>query len=766
MSNETLRSLIVTDPSLVDESIDVSGLRTQTDTDPRLLASIADFPGISYDPTSFDYLSDLNELFAYGLPLVDTQAATPPATGTPDSGSGSQVTVPGGINTLVTPRNTAEDQRLIDAGIGVQIGPGDPVVASGEIPRTQDELDEFNLRPVTDVSKRLVDEGVGLRIGETGPVFAPGEIPVTQAQLDAENRTPGSNVIPKDPSQMLPQISDSVILPRTTTSSIRDVYAAGDYSDVAGTLADPREKLDIITAEDAADPDGLLAKLGITGFNAREAAVKAAINKAVGGPVTLLIDALKEIVPPQDPRQTALNELYPDRTSAGTIASGLMKGYNPVSGGFLNTITGGKLGEPTKFGLQEAYQDRIDTVRETLSRQYGFTKEELDQIESGDITPSMNVKGYSKALGKTTNNIQKLADLAAGKKAEELALRGATSLVTGDIDADPTGDASIAETLAARDRLNLIDDIGVEGEDEDRFIDSVGGGVDQGAVELGGIDTTAPDIVNVQKVKEAIKKAEAERIQVNKLVKDGELVNINEIDTAINLADLSMNKFNELLDDNPDSAIDLIQSRTDGQEYLDDLEEIGEGTLDPSPGDSVLGFGGQLRDDDPAPSAPSFDPGQGCVDQRGEGEFGGAPPKDDDKPAPSAPAKTSQGVTTSQFQAFRDTGGNDKSSDDKGGCVIATHAVNSGAFTKDTKREAVRWCVKNLHRTWWGEAVRRGYRYYGQKAIDEGNAKNHYQEFKDYVAFGTGKRRTLKTAWTFVYRTVQFFIKGLFNAKR
>ena len=95
------------------------------------------------------------------------------------------------------------------------------------------------------------------------------------------------------------------------------------------------------------------------------------------------------------------------------------------------------------------------------------------------------------------------------------------------------------------------------------------------------------------------------------------------------------------------------------------------------------------------------------------------------------------------------------------GCVIATHAVNSGAFTKDTKREAVRWCVKNLHRTWWGEAVRKGYRYYGQKAIEEGNAKNHYQEFKDYVAFGTGKRRTLKTGWTFVYRTVQFFLRGL-----
>jgi hypothetical protein len=351
-------------------------------------------------------------------------------------------------------------------------------------------------------------------------VFAPGEIPVTQAQLDAENRIPVTPVSPSsqpiDPTGMLPQTRDSVILPRqtslqdelgikgdigvegedpgrfTATPPTGDVFAAGDFTDVAGTLADPREKLDIITAEDAADPDGLLAKLGITGFNAQEAAVKAAINKAVGGPVTLLIDALKEIVPPQDPRQTALNELYPDRTSAGTIASGLMKGYNPVSGGFLNTITGGRVGEPTKFGLEEAYNTRIANVRETLSEKYGFTKEELDQIEAGVITPSMNVKGYSKELGKTTNNIQKLADLAAGKKAEQLALRGATSLVTGDIDKDPTGDASIAETLAARDRLGLIDDIGVEGEDEDRFIDSVGGGVDQGAVELGEMDTTAP----------------------------------------------------------------------------------------------------------------------------------------------------------------------------------------------------------------------------------------------------------------------------------
>ena len=137
----------------------------------------------------------------------------------------------------------------------------------------------------------------------------------TQAELDEFNQRPVAPLSqPIDPTGMLPQTSDSVILPRqtslqdelgikgdigvegedpgrfTATPPTGDVFAAGDYSDVAGTLADPREKLDVITAEDAADPDGLLAKLGIPGFNAQEALVKAAINKAVGGPITLLID--------------------------------------------------------------------------------------------------------------------------------------------------------------------------------------------------------------------------------------------------------------------------------------------------------------------------------------------------------------------------------------------------------------------------------------------------------------------------------------------
>ncbi len=92
------------------------------------------------------------------------------------------------------------------------------------------------------------------------------------------------------------------------------------------------------------------------------------------------------------------------------------------------------------------------------------------------------------------------------------------------------------------------------------------------------------------------------------------------------------------------------------------------------------------------------------------------------------------------------------------GCVIATHAVANNGFSNDVKREAIRWCVKNLHKRWYGEAVRRGYRYHGIKAIEAGRAHNHYEEFKDYVDFATGRKRSLTNLGTFVYRTAQFLL--------
>ena len=67
---------------------------------------------------------------------------TAPATG--DQGQGTS----GGVGAPVVTDNTQFEQNLIDQGAGVQIGRG-PVVAPGEIPMTQQEMDDFNKIPVS-----------------------------------------------------------------------------------------------------------------------------------------------------------------------------------------------------------------------------------------------------------------------------------------------------------------------------------------------------------------------------------------------------------------------------------------------------------------------------------------------------------------------------------------------------------------------------------------------------------------------------------------
>ena len=127
-------------------------------------------------------------------------------------------------------------------------------------------------------------------------------------------------------------------------------------------------------------------------------------------------------------------------------------------------------------------------------------------------------------------------------------------------------------------------------------------------------------------------------------------------------------------------------------------------------------------------------------------------------------APTSAATVTSPRPIALASGGGSSSSSsdsDSGGCVVATHAVNSGAFSPSAKREAVVWCMNVLHSKWWGEAIRRGYRHLGRSKIEQGKAHEHYQEFRDYIAFASGKKRTVKGAIHFAARTAQFFAVGL-----
>ena len=150
MSSEDFKSFIVTNPDLVDEGIDISGLNTTTDTSPFLLGNIPGGPGLQYssiDPTRY---SDLIRFYSQGLPMLDTPQAVAPVVDTTSvvdtGGGGGMDQATGGLD---LGGNTDFEQSLLDQGIGVQGAIGDPVVAPGEIPVTQQEMDDFNAIPVT-----------------------------------------------------------------------------------------------------------------------------------------------------------------------------------------------------------------------------------------------------------------------------------------------------------------------------------------------------------------------------------------------------------------------------------------------------------------------------------------------------------------------------------------------------------------------------------------------------------------------------------------
>ena len=102
----------------------------------------------------------------------------------------------------------------------------------------------------------------------------------------------------------------------------------------------------------------------------------------------------------QNPDATFMRDYYGGEDGSniknGTIQSGLMAGYNPVSGGLF--------GSPVTYGLQNAYDRRIKAIENTLLKKYG----------------SKDYKGNNTKLD------ERLAKLREEKRKEAEALRIAT----------------------------------------------------------------------------------------------------------------------------------------------------------------------------------------------------------------------------------------------------------------------------------------------------------------------------------------------------
>ena len=84
---------------------------------------------------------------------------------------------------------------------------------------------------------------------------------------------------------------------------------------------------------------------------------------------------------------------------------GIMAGYNPVSGGALNFLTGGKYGDEPTYGLDKSYDKRRETVSKTLKEKYGMTDAEIAAAIAGEYEGDVPI---NPATGLPTDLINRL----------------------------------------------------------------------------------------------------------------------------------------------------------------------------------------------------------------------------------------------------------------------------------------------------------------------------------------------------------------------
>jgi hypothetical protein len=360
MDEDQILQSIIADPDVVDPSIDVSKLRQTTPTDERLLGNVSGIEGLRFDPTRTDYIRDLYSVYSGGLPTIDVapEVVAPVVdTTTPvvDTSSMDQVTGGGGT----TPTNTDFEQGLIDQGIGVQASPGDPVGAAFEEQLTQEEIDTFNAPAVLD-STSTADEimqdltNQQAMLNPTGgnimdEVALTGGVPDTNITAPSGDVFAAGDPLAEEKIDFTPETQGLVDQAFSKVGSTAETIME-DLSKIPGAIANFTEK--------TVDIAGKKINVGAT-------LLKAGINKIVGGPISLVFDAIGAlgIEGGRGDVSDALAEKY-GRDDIGRLTGGPMAGYS-VGPNHAQTV-----------------QDRIDNIKNRTAPQTEASKKKIAELEA------------------------------------------------------------------------------------------------------------------------------------------------------------------------------------------------------------------------------------------------------------------------------------------------------------------------------------------------------------------------------------------------
>jgi len=320
MDEDQILQSIIADPDLVDPNIDVSKLRQTTETNPRLLAEVPEFSGLQFDPSKGSYIEDLYSIYSGGLPqseiLQDPTTMIPqtPVIDTSIDVDGGG----GGGNNIITPDTTIRDE-LIDEGIqaaeddkgdmmldeGVPVGEAYPPI---DILSFDDQYQEIEDIPIT-----KLDQGVP--VGEAYPPIDT----VNYSELDDLEADIGTQTIEGLNTEQQGLIDQAFSKVGSTASDIMN-----NLSQLPGAVVD--------FANQTVDVFGKKINVGAT-------LLKAGINKIVGGPISLVFDALSTILPEDSienrTTRSVVDELKAENDYGFNMQSGNLNqdpfGRNPVS---------------------------------------------------------------------------------------------------------------------------------------------------------------------------------------------------------------------------------------------------------------------------------------------------------------------------------------------------------------------------------------------------------------------------------------------------
>jgi len=320
--DEDFQSFIV-DPNLVDEGIDVSGLKTQTSTRPELLFDLPEFSGIKVDPTRDRYIRDMYQAYGGGLPMlpepvVDTPVATTPIVDTSvmDQPAGDSIldTTP----TVTTPTQTFADQPVTSITPGTTIDNVTGNITNPDGSFGGNIVDEF-FTPPSGITGDPID--VGIPDNESGfvdPLGTIGGAPVISPVLTNQGPTIGT----VDPTKAF----------RTTPLSDVELAEEG-FRDPISKVTPPGFEPTVTINE---TPETFIDKtknfLGLDNVDLPNFAIKAAINKTVGQPITLAFDLAKNIFDRQTTQdQGVTSDDAFDVTNEAAFAGFDAGGFDPAT---------------------------------------------------------------------------------------------------------------------------------------------------------------------------------------------------------------------------------------------------------------------------------------------------------------------------------------------------------------------------------------------------------------------------------------------------